>query len=869
MLQSDVPAIENQLDSEPMKDREALRVDAAPIDPLNTAEGFGGFLPIALIVAAAAALVFGLLASSSGEPFLLTVIAVLAMLGMFLIFGVAAGHIRIGARVAAGDLLKAAADASDEPQILAHLDGTVIYANAALDGMFGRNEAGAFAALEAVTSVEPEATQALFRLTRAAERGEKRSEDVRLRPGPSQRPSWVRISVRPFASTGRDLEGSPTRQRLALWRIKDVSKEKTHEAQRVGSLEAALAAFDTMPAGFMSIAGDGTILHVNAAFEQWLGYPVGSLRTHHLRLAELAGGDGARLLEQLAEIPEADQRVVDLDLTRQDGRMVPLTLLVEPAGNQPDQGFTITAINRLTAGLGDRSHQDVRASQFFQSAPFGIATIDGEGRIASCNAAFMRLVLDGRPAQDVLASEALAQTGDADERTRIEEGLAEVLAGRGNVQPIEITSGDQKQLTCRVFMSPLAAVSGGAAAALYVIDATEQKQLENRVAQAQKMEAVGNLAGGIAHDFNNVLTAIIGFSDLLLQTHRPSDPSYKDIKNIQSAANRAANLVAGLLGFSRKQTQQVSVFDINELASEMRAMLKTQVREKIDLQFQAGRDLWYVRADSNQLYQVILNLARNARDAMPDGGKLTIRTQNVTERESQRMSAVAGFTPGEYVLLEITDTGTGMSPEVMAKIFEPFFTTKGIGKGTGLGLASVYGIIKQSGGFILPESELGKGTTFKIFLPRYVVEDGDEAGAVRPQTIAAAKKELKATDLTGTGRVLLVEDEVEVRQFAVRALKRQGYQVLEATDGVEALEIMAANEGEIDIVVSDVVMPEMDGPALFKELRKRNPSIKVIFVSGYPNEAFRESMGSDNFAFLPKPFSLPQLAAKVKEELAK
>ena len=192
-----------------------------------------------------------------------------------------------------------------------------------------------------------------------------------------------------------------------------------------------------------------------------------------------------------------------------------------------------------------------------------------------------------------------------------------------------------------------------------------------------------------------------------------------------------------------------------------------------------------------------------------------------------------------------------------------------MGKGTGLGLATVYGIVKQSGGFIQPESEIGKGTTFKIFLPRFVVEDSDGVETALPQTIAAAKTQLKATDLTGTGRVLLVEDEVEVRQFAVRALKRQGYQVLEAADGVEALELMGENEGKIDIVVSDVVMPEMDGPSLFKELRKRNPSIKVIFVSGYPNEAFRESMGSDDFAFLPKPFSLPQLAAKVKEELAK
>jgi len=202
----------------------------------------------------------------------------------------------------------------------------------------------------------------------------------------------------------------------------------------------------------------------------------------------------------------------------------------------------------------------------------------------------------------------------------------------------------------------------------------------------------------------------------------------------------------------------------------------------------------------------------------------------------------------------------------MAKIFEPFFTTKGVGKGTGLGLASVYGIVKQSGGFIQPESEVGKGTAFKVFLPRYAQSD-EEIEAAAPKL--AAMRNVSAMDLTGTGRVLLVEDEVEVRQFAVRALKRQGYQVLEAADGIEALEIMEANQGTVDIVVSDVVMPEMDGPTLFKELRARNPSIKVIFVSGYPNEAFRESLGSDDFAFLPKPFSLPQLAQKVKEELAK
>ena len=869
MSQPDVPTIENQLDSRSMKARETLRLETSPIDPLTAAEGFGGFLPTIFIAAAAGAIVFGLLASGSGEPLLLTVIALLAMLGMFLLFGIAAGHIRIGARVAPADLLKAASDTADEPQIIAQSDGTVIYSNAAHDQMFGRHEAGPLSALESALTGDAEAVQALFRLMRAAERGETRSEEVRLRHGAVARwPSWVRISVRPFASPDRVAESLSLRQRLVHWQITDVSGDRTREAQRIGGLEASLATFDAMPAGFMSVAADGAVTHINAAFEQWLGYPAGALRSRNLSVAELAGEDGARLLRNMAEITDPEQRVVDLDLTRQDGRMVALTLLVEPAGGQPGLGLTITAINRLAAGL-DRGHQDVRASQFFQSAPFGIAALDAEGRIANCNAAFMQMVLDGRPVQDVLAAEALCRTAEPEERAQIDAALLQALAGRGNIQPIEITAGEQKQFARRIYMSPLAAVSGGAAAALYVIDATEQKALEGRVAQAQKMEAVGNLAGGIAHDFNNVLTAIIGFSDLLLQTHRPSDPAYKDIRNIQSAANRAASLVKGLLGFSRKQTQQVSVFNLGELASDMMPVLKTQVGEKIDLKVRAERDLWYIRADSDQLYQVILNLVRNARDAMPKGGKIAIRTRNVSERESQKMNGVAGFTPGEYVLIEVADTGSGMSPEVMAKIFEPFFTTKGVGKGTGLGLASVYGIVKQSGGFILPESEVGKGTTFKVFLPRYFVEEGDDVETALPQKIAAAKKELKATDLTGTGRVLLVEDEVDVRSFAVRALKRQGYQVIEAADGVEALELMAANEGMIDIVVSDVVMPEMDGPALFKELRKRNPVIKVIFVSGYPNEAFRETMGSDDFAFLPKPFSLPQLAAKVKEELAK
>ena len=858
----------NQIASAPMKDREALKIEALPLDPLSAADGSGGFLPTIFVVAAAGAVVFGLLSSASGEPLLLTVIAVLAMLGLFLLFGIAAGHVRIGARMPQGELLRAAADAIDEPQMIAKSDGSVLYWNPSFDAMFGPSDGGPRAALEAAAGGDAEASQSLFRLMRAAERGEARREDIRLRPSSvNALPSWIRVSVRPFISPERG-SGKPAKEVLSLWNISDVSSEKSREAQKIGSLEAALSAFDTMAAGFMSVAPDGTITHVNASFESWLGHAPGNLRQQALKLPDVAGNDGAELLASLAGETDAERRSIDLDLTRADGRIAPLTLFVEPSRRRGDSGFTVTAVLRSArSDVGGGGHQEIRFSQFFQSAPFGIATLDAEGRIASCNTAFMRMVLDGRAAHDILATSALCRNAEPEERARIDAGLAEVLTGRGNVQPIEITSGDNKQFSRRVYLSPVSVTSGSEAAALYVVDVTEQKALEGRFAQAQKMEAVGNLAGGIAHDFNNVLTAIIGFSDLLLQTHRPSDPAYKDIRNIQSAANRAAGLVANLLGFSRKQTQRVSVLNLAELATDLTPILRTSVGEKIELKIQSERDLWYVRADKGQIDNVLINLCVNARDAMTAGGKLTIRTRNVTERESQKMIGVVGFIPGEYVLVEVADTGTGMSADVMAKIFEPFFTTKGIGKGTGLGLASVYGIVKQSGGYIQPESEIGRGTTFKVYLPRYLVEADDEIETA--QTKAASKKAATPVDLTGTGRVLLVEDESDVRQFAVRALKRQGYQVLEAADGVEALAVMEANQGTVDIVVSDVVMPEMDGPALFKELRRRNPSIKVIFVSGYPNEAFRESLGSDDFAFLPKPFSLPQLAQKVKEELAK
>jgi two-component system cell cycle sensor histidine kinase/response regulator CckA len=323
-------------------------------------------------------------------------------------------------------------------------------------------------------------------------------------------------------------------------------------------------------------------------------------------------------------------------------------------------------------------------------------------------------------------------------------------------------------------------------------------------------------------------------------------------------------MVRQLLAFSRKQTLAPETLALNDLIQDFGYSLNRLLSEKIELKHQPGRDLWFVKADRHQFEQVLINLSVNARDAMPNGGRLSIRTRNLSERESLKLANLSVIA-GEYVSIEVEDTGVGMPPDVMARIFEPFFSTKDIGKGTGLGLSTVYGIVKQTGGYIFVDSKPGQGTLFRVLLPRHVPETEDEVANAR-----GAKKKEPLRDLTGSGRVLLVEDEDAVRGFAVRALQRQGYEVLEAATGAEALEVMDQVQGEIDLIVSDVMMPEMDGPAMLKEIRKTHPDLRIIFVSGYPDDAFTRSLDeNERYAFLQKPFTLPQLAAKVKEELGR
>jgi two-component system cell cycle sensor histidine kinase/response regulator CckA len=364
-------------------------------------------------------------------------------------------------------------------------------------------------------------------------------------------------------------------------------------------------------------------------------------------------------------------------------------------------------------------------------------------------------------------------------------------------------------------------------------------------------------------------------TDFLLNAHKPTDPSFKDIMQIKQNANRAAALVRQLLAFSRKQTLRPQVLDLRETLNDLGMLLKRLIGEKVTLQVVDGRDLWPVKADLSQFEQVIVNLAVNARDAMPDGGKLTVRTVNVTANECSKYSA-KGMPAADYVLVEVTDTGSGIPLEITEKIFEPFFSTKEVGKGTGLGLSTVYGIVKQTGGFIYVDSKPGS-TVFRIFLPRHVpgaeetlnkgpaAEAPEIAGAMSAaDTLARAAAE----DLTGQGTILLVEDEEGLRALNARGLASRGYTVLEAGNGMEAIDVFE-QQGGVDLVVSDVVMPEMDGPTLLKELRQRDPTVKIIFVSGYAEEAFAKNLPSEEqYAFLAKPFTLKQLVAEVKKTLA-
>ena len=416
-----------------------------------------------------------------------------------------------------------------------------------------------------------------------------------------------------------------------------------------------------------------------------------------------------------------------------------------------------------------------RFQRFFANAPVGIALIDRSGRLEEANRALGELF--GAPLQALIGQPLIGFVTEEDRR-ELAARLSAAAEGRTPARPVDVRLTGPRERSCVVFLSRLDGGEGGdGELMLHFIDVTEQKNLEVQFAQSQKMQAIGQLAGGVAHDFNNLLTAMIGFCDLLLMRFRPGDPSFADIMQIKQNGNRAANLVRQLLAFSRQQTLQPRVLDIGDVLVELSHLLRRLIGENIELKLVHGRDLGLAKVDQGQLEQVIINLAVNARDAMAGGGTLTIRTANVAQATPIRRGAEI-MPAGNYVLIEVADTGVGIPKENLERIFEPFFSTKEIGSGTGLGLSTVYGIVKQTGGFIFVDSAPGEGAVFQIYLPRHEAAEAEPARAAKPPRGGCRRR-----DLTGIGTVMLVEDEDPVRIFGARALRNKGYKVLEAKSG--------------------------------------------------------------------------------------
>jgi len=519
------------------------------------------------------------------------------------------------------------------------------------------------------------------------------------------------------------------------------------------------------------------------------------------------------------------------------------------------------AVRAALAGKRMKQQLDEREEYFrslIEQAMDIIAVLDPEGALRYASPSVLPLL--GYAPEDLvgLSIFALVHPDDVDETLRVfSEGVATGQGGRLLELRLRHKDGTFRHLEAigrYLLDDPL--VKG---VVINARDVTERRALERQFLQAQKMEAVGRLAGGVAHDFNNLLTAILGYADLLLDGLPALSPLRPDLEEIRKAANRAGGLTRQLLAFSRKQVLEMRVLDLNELVADMDKMLRRLLGEDIDVLTKLGSELGAVRADAGQLEQVIVNLAVNARDAMPDGGRLTIETRNA-ELDDSYVRAHVPVQPGRYVMLAVSDTGIGMSAETMSHVFEPFFTTKEPGKGTGLGLATVYGIVKQSGGYVWCYSERGEkgegGTTFKVYLPRVDAPvDQFPARAVLPRT-------------PGSETILLVEDEAALRALTRRLLEKHGYTVLEAGTADAALALARAHVGPIHLLLADVVLPGASGPTLAGELLSRRADLKVLFMSGYTEDAIvHRGVLAPNTAFINKPFSGDNLAAKVRDVL--
>lgn len=693
--------------------------------------------------------------------------------------------------------------------------------------------------------------------------------------GPAPRAGILRLSVTPAnARRGQMLwtvDGVDAASRNAIvveqgrqLALQDATAVASHLApdvpDHIGGISSHLPAgtrgfehadlmIERLPVGVFGLDEDGRILYVNQRLATWLGGKPEDYADGAVELADLMVGDGMN---------------GEVRLKVRGGE--PIKCFITHSINAPNTGpirsQAVVFPDPMPAHEWEHALAETerRVRWFFDDSPLSIILADMSGTVTDANRAFIDTAGQKR---DKVIGRSILELILPEDRDDVARYLSKAVMGMGKGGQIEARLQGSRGVAAHIYLQRVAGRSGESGALLLnFLDTTEQKNLEEQFAQSQKMQAVGQLAGGVAHDFNNLLTAMIGFCDLLLSRHGPGDPSFADIMQIKQNANRAANLVRQLLAFSRRQTLQPKVINITDALAEMSNLLRRLIGEKIDLKVAHGRDIGLVKVDPGQLDQVIINLVVNARDAMSQGGGvLAIKTSNEIVDETKHAGTEI-IPAGDYVRIEVRDTGIGIPKDNLTRIFEPFFSTKQRGEGTGLGLSTVYGIVKQTGGFISVESEMGVGTTFTIYLPRYEITAEELAAS------QAVSEEAPSRDLTGSGAILLVEDEDAVRTFGARALRGKGYDVLEASNGDNALEVLENTDKTIDLVISDVVMPGLDGPSLIRKLRAERPDLKVIFISGYAEDTYRDELDEENGVhFLPKPFSLKELATKVKEVL--
>ena len=731
---------------------------------------------------------------------------------------------------------QAAIERPDAAVAITDRAGRLVCANTRYQEWFGVASAPPRLLLDS-GSLDPGAIERLDRAARAAWRdGEATADGLESAEGLERDWRW-RAEIR-RSGRGED---------FLIWMLSPVTRSDaaSEAAQAVtGKLGKILG-----EAGLQAaiVASDGAILAANASFVQ---------RATGDAAVSVIGG-------QFVSHLRSDEQ--DRIYFAREGRKGPALRLVHLPLFDPDSATPAdpardpVAMILLESGVGEGEGQAgiPQIEALLSRLPLGLAMCERDGRFLFANKAFLRaaghddLVAPPYPS-DLVIREDKGALADAVRR------YAQGSPSSGDMA-IRLRSSPEEPVTLSI-----AGVRGlGEGSVLLSLkDSSEETRLKRQVAQATKMQAVGQLAGGVAHDFNNVLTAIIGFCDLMLLRHTPGDSDYDDIQQIRANSNRAASLTRQLLAFSRQQTLRPQVLQLPDVVSDVSQMLKRLLGERIALALDHDRDLGAVRADKTQLEQVIVNLAVNARDAMQgkgDGaGTLKLHTRRVTASQVRKMKSDV-LPVADYTALIVSDTGNGIPPENLGKIFEPFFTTKDVGKGTGLGLSTVYGIVKQSGGFIFAESESApaphSGTTFSIYLPVHVADPADKPVAAATTPAPAA--------WSGGGHVLLVEDEDTVRIVAERALVRAGFTVTAARDGEEGLERVQAGEA-FDLVVSDVVMPVMDGPAMARAIRTLRPDLPFLFMSGYAEEQLRREIDIPNMHFLPKPFSVAQIGEAVE-----